>query len=202
MKKIIITALTFFLTLNSFCQTSENLNSGITDISNQLGIQTNSFSVKNSTSRKLNSTEIRFIESKKDLLLNLNLDLVNAVAYIIENNNGVTITSISIQYLNSDKILNYIYEGNDYLLQNLTASFNSENGKLFLNLDNTIETNTAGRWASWSAWSGCMSNFFSSSSAGVFVSIMGIAGGVGCVGCGVVAAAVTGVMMIACTQAH
>jgi hypothetical protein len=201
MKQIIITTFALILSVNSFCQTSENLNSGITDISNQLGIKENSFTVKNSISRKINSTEIKFIVSKKDLLLNPKLDLENAVAYVIENNNGVTITSISVQYENSDKILNYIYEGTDYLIQIITAKYDSENRKLFLNLESTIETNTSGRWASWSAWTGCMTNFFGSN-VGTFVNIMGIAGGVGCTGCGIVAGAVTGVMMIACTQAY
>jgi hypothetical protein len=201
MKQIIITAFAFIVSVNSFCQTSENLNSVITDISNQLGIKENSFAVKNSISRKLNSTEIKFIESKNDFLLNPKLDLENAVAYVIENNNGVSIISISIQYENSDKILNYIYDGTDYLLQNLTAIYNSENGNLYLNLESVLETNTTERWASWSAWTGCMTNFFGSN-VGTFVNIMGIAGGVGCTGCTVVAGAVTGVMMIACTQAH
>lgn len=201
MKKLFLTIFTFTLTLSSFCQTSSDLDTELRSISNQLSIDGSSFQSTNSQSRPINADELRFIESKKDLFLNFQLDLENAVAYIIRNANGITITSISIPYLNSDKILNYVYEGSDYLLQNLTVNYNDRSQKLFINLANTIETTSAGRWASWSAWNGCMTNFFGSG-VGTFVNIMGIAGGVGCVACGAVAGAVTGVMMIACTQAY
>lgn len=201
MKKIIITIFTFILSVNSFCQSSEGLDSELRNISSQLNIETRSFTSTNFISRRLTPEEVRFIESKKELFLNFQLDFENAVAYVIKNTNGITVTSISVQYLNTDKILNYIYEGSDYLFQNLTSTYNTQDNKLFINLDNTIETNTAGRWASWSAWTGCMTNFFGSH-VGTFVNIMGVAGGVGCTACAVVAGAVTGVMMIACTQAH
>lgn len=201
MKKLFITIFTFALTVNSFCQTSPDLDTELRSISNQLNVSSSSFTSTNSQSRPINADELRFIDSKKDLLLNFQLDFENAVAYIIRNSNGITITSISIPYLNSDKILNYVYEGSDYLLQNLTATYNNQSEKLFINVNNTIDTNTAGRWASWSAWTGCMTNYFGSG-VGTFVNIMGIAGGVGCVPCAVIAGAVTGVMMIACTQAH
>lgn len=169
----------------------------VKNVSNQLGIQIDSKKFKEIRMEKSDPVTIaKAMNYKKNKLTSYSqrtsteassLDTANAVSYIFVLADGQELVSVMIPYVsNANEYFNYLKSGNDEMGLDLETQYNSQNG--------TLSMRASGPFGGW--W-GCMKNFFGSD-AGTFVNIMGVASGVGCVACGVVAGFTTGIMAIAC----
>lgn len=146
--------------------------------------KTNSKSLLKALALKQTSYKTYSVESSFQIT---NLDTANAVSYHFLLNDGFELESVIIPYTtNTSEFYNYIVGGNE---------------ELGLDLITRIDPNTqdisiavSGKYGGW--W-GCMKNFFGSD-VGTFVNIMGVAGGVGCIPCAIIAGFTTGIMGIAC----
>lgn len=167
------------------------------NVCNQLGIQIDFNRLKNLSMGKATPEAIaKAIKYKKNKQLSYAqrtntetelLDTANAVSYIFVLSDGQELVSIMIPYTSSaNEYYNYLANGNDEMSLDLETQYNSQTGILSITAKGP-----------YGGWWGCMKNFFGSD-VGTFVNIMGVAGGVGCVACGVIAGFTTGVMAIAC----
>ena len=183
--------------INTNIESKPDLIKNVESVTNQLGIKLDSRLFKDIVKLKTNpytlSKALNFKKSKyasfsvDAILEEPALDTANSITYHFELIDGFELESVLIPYKsNPTEFYNYIVSGNDELGLELITKIDPELQMLSLR--------ATGKYGGW--W-GCMKNFFGSD-PGTFVNIMGIAGGVGCIPCAIIAAFTTGIMAIAC----